>query len=105
MTLKNRGLGWLLAGSLLGLAPVAGAADAGGAPAHTVNLNTASAGELEALPGIGEARAKAIVAVREKRGGFKSVDELSEVKGLGKAALDKLRPLVTTGSRASGPPR
>ena len=59
------------------VAPAAGAADAGGAPAHVINLNTASAGELEELPGIGEARAKAIVAVREKRGGFKSVDVAS----------------------------
>ena len=59
-----------------------------------VNINTASVDELQLLPGIGEARANAMVALREKRGGFKSVDELLDVKGIGEPGLAKLRPYL-----------
>ena len=62
----------------------------------TVNINTATPEQLELLPGIGEARAKAVVAMRKQRGGFKSVDELTEVKGIGDAALERLLPFVRT---------
>lgn len=96
MTSKNRVLGLLLA--ILGALVSADGRAADPPPAaRTVNLNAASAAELEALPGIGESRAQAILELRDKRGGFKSVDELGEVKGIGKAALEKLRPLVSTG--------
>ena len=61
-----------------------------------VNINTATPEQLELLPGIGEARAKAVVSMRKQRGGFKSVDELTEVKGIGEAALERLRPFVRT---------
>jgi competence protein ComEA len=108
MTLKdrrNRRFGWLLAAALSALAPVAGAAEVGAAPAPAINLNTASATELEQLPGVGEARARAIVEAREKRGGFKNVEELVDVKGIGKAAVEKLRPLVTLGSSKNSAPR
>lgn len=60
----------------------------------TVNVNTATADELQLLPGIGESRAKAVIAMRKQRGGFKSVTELTDVKGIGEAALAKLRPFV-----------
>ncbi len=60
----------------------------------TVNINTATPEQLELLPGIGEARAKAVVSMRKQRGGFKSVTELTDVKGIGEAALAKLRPFV-----------
>ena len=60
----------------------------------TVNLNTATADELQLLPGIGESRAQAVIAMRKQRGGFKSVTELTDVKGIGDAALAKLRPFV-----------
>ena len=64
--------------------------------AGVVNVNTATVAELQLLPGIGEARARAVVAERKRRGGFKSVDELLEVKGIGDASLERLRPHVTT---------
>ena len=57
-----------------------------------INLNGADASTLQReLSGIGEAKAKAIVAYRESNGSFASVDELLEVKGIGKAILDKNR--------------
>jgi competence protein ComEA len=57
-----------------------------------VNINTASVEELELLPGIGASRARALVEAREAKGGFKSLDDLLEVKGIGEANLAKLRP-------------
>ncbi|MDD3529534.1 MAG: ComEA family DNA-binding protein [Gallionellaceae bacterium] len=61
-------------------------------PAYAaVNLNTATQAELEAVKGIGPSKAKAIIAYREKNGGFKSVDELANVKGFGKASVEKLK--------------
>ena len=62
----------------------------------TVNINTATPEQLELLPGIGEVRARAVVSMRKQRGGFKSVNELTEVKGIGEAALERLRPFVRT---------
>jgi competence protein ComEA len=62
----------------------------------TVNINTATPEQLELLPGIGESRANAVIAIRKQRGGFKSVDELTEVKGIGEVALERLRPFVRT---------
>ena len=56
-----------------------------------MNINTASSAELEALPGIGPAKAKAIVEYRQKNGAFKSVEELKNVKGIGDAVLNKLK--------------
>jgi competence protein ComEA len=57
-----------------------------------VDLNQADASTLQReLSGIGESKAKAIVAYRESNGPFASVDELLEVKGIGKAILDKNR--------------
>ncbi|MCP3987379.1 MAG: helix-hairpin-helix domain-containing protein [bacterium] len=59
-----------------------------------LNLNTASQEQLVLLPGVGESRAQAIMALRKQRGSFKKVDELVDVKGIGDAALAKLRPFV-----------
>lgn len=75
--------------------PVAGVAGAG-APqiAPVVNLNSASVSELDALPGIGPARAAAILQERERRGPFASIDELVRVPGLGPSAIARLRDRV-----------
>ena len=59
-----------------------------------VNVNTASVEELQLLPGVGEARARAIVELRKQRGGLKSLDDLRDVKGIGEVSLERLRPHV-----------
>ena len=64
------------------------------APAAPVNLNTATAEQLDALPGVGPVTAAAIVAWRAANGRFTSVDQLAEVDGIGPARLEKLRPLL-----------
>jgi competence protein ComEA len=68
----------------------------GGAAGALVNLNTADAAALDALPRIGPALAERILAWREKNGRFTSVDDLLDVPGIGDAILDGLRDLVTT---------
>lgn len=65
-----------------------------GAPDGLVNLNTATAEQLETLPGIGPVTAAAIVAWRDANGKFDSVDQLGDVDGIGPARLQKLRDLV-----------
>jgi competence protein ComEA len=63
--------------------------------AAPVNLNTATQAELEKLPGVGAATAKTIIEYRQKNGGFKKVEELMNVKGIGEKSFLKLKPLVT----------
>jgi competence protein ComEA len=67
---------------------------AGGVPG-IVNINTASATELEALPGVGEVIAQAIVDYRTENGPFASVDALLDVSGIGEATLEEMRDQVT----------
>ncbi len=62
-----------------------------------VDLNAATAEQLEALPGVGPVTAAAIVAWRDANGRFSSVSQLAEVDGIGPARLAKLKPLVTVG--------
>jgi competence protein ComEA len=88
-----RALALALAVALVSAAAPGLAADGRGLTG-VVNVNTASLEELQLLPGVGETRARAILAAREERGGFKSVDELVEVKGIGQASLARLRPFV-----------
>jgi competence protein ComEA len=67
----------------------------------TVNLNTATKEELVALSGIGPAKAQAILDYRTQHGGFKSVDELKDVKGIGARRFERLKPELTVGPAAS----
>jgi competence ComEA-like helix-hairpin-helix protein len=62
-----------------------------------LDLNRATAEELVALPGIGPARASAIVRWRSEHGSFRNIEALLEVPGIGLATLERLRPLVITG--------
>jgi comEA protein len=83
-----------------GTPPSGAAADAvpSGAPsgpATLVNLNTATATELDTLPDVGPATAASILQWRDQHGGFTSVDELLEVDGIGEVTLGKLAPYVT----------
>ncbi|KQU30431.1 MULTISPECIES: helix-hairpin-helix domain-containing protein [unclassified Rhodococcus (in: high G+C Gram-positive bacteria)] len=94
----------VVVGSTTGSVPLApapvsvageGSSDAGGKAPGLVSLNEATEAELDALPGVGPVTASAIVQWRTENGGFTSVDQLSEVSGVGPARLEKLTPLVT----------
>jgi len=84
---------------VVGVVPPAGAAASGlgGAPGSgsLVNLNTADQATLESLPGVGPVTAGAILAWRDENGGFRSVDELLDVSGIGDSTFAELAPLVT----------
>jgi competence protein ComEA len=78
-------------GAVTGGGASGGAAGAGTGP---VDLNTATAAQLDTLPGVGPATAAAILTYRTRHGRFKSVTELLEVPGIGPAKLEAIRPLV-----------
>lgn len=67
----------------------------GAAPGGKVDLNTATQAQLEELPGIGPTYAQAIIAERQRRGGFTSVNDLRSVRGIGDKRFAELAPLVT----------
>ncbi len=60
-----------------------------------ININTASEGELDTLPGIGPAYAKKIVEYRQSHSGFKTIDQVKEVKGIGNLIFNKIKDLIT----------
>lgn len=64
-------------------------------PVGIININTATSHELQRLNGIGEVKAQAIIDYREQHGGFSSVDDLINVKGIGEKTLEKIRANVT----------
>jgi len=64
-------------------------------PSHPINLNTATASELEQVPGIGPSTAQKILDTRKSYGSFKSVDDLLAIKGIGQKRLDKMRKYLT----------
>lgn len=61
-----------------------------------LNINTASIEELQTLPSIGPQTARKIIEYREAQGDFKSVDSLTEVKGIGEKTLEKVRHYIST---------
>ena len=67
-------------------------------PGEIIDLNAADAYDLSRLPGIGEKRAADIVVRREEKGPFQSVEELTEISGIGPGTLEKLKDYVTVGS-------
>ena len=62
-----------------------------------ININTASAIELDKLPGIGAVRAADIISYRESHGGFQTIEQLKDIKGIGDVSFEKLKDLVTGG--------
>jgi competence protein ComEA len=91
-------VGTKVGGSMTGPSGTAGdtgAAGSGAVDGAQVNLNTATADQLDTLPGVGPVTAQSILAWREENGGFTSVQELLEVSGIGAATLAKIAPHAT----------
>ena len=65
------------------------------APKSTINLNTATIDQLASLPGVGPKTAERILEYRTKNGGFKKIEELMNVKGIGEKSFLKIKPLVS----------
>ncbi|WP_413101219.1 helix-hairpin-helix domain-containing protein [Streptomyces sp. Inha503] len=65
-----------------------------GAPGGSISLNSATAEQLDTLPGVGPVLARHIIDYRTQHGGFRSIDELREVNGIGERRFADLRPLV-----------
>ena len=63
--------------------------------AAIVNINTATTNELQTLPGIGASVAARILEYRQKNGGFKKLEDLMNVRGIGEKTFLKLKPLIT----------
>ena len=68
-----------------------------------VNINTATEAELDKLPGVGPAKAKAIVEDRKKNGPFKTTDDLKRVKGIGDKNFEALKGEITVGGATAAP--
>ena len=82
----------LMASSAQAQTPAASTAAA--AQKATINLNTATLDQLETLPGIGRKTAERILEQRQKSGGFKKIEELMNVKGIGEKSFLKIKPMV-----------
>lgn len=67
-----------------------------------LNLNTATLAQLESLPGIGRSTAERILEYRQKNGGFKKIEDLMNVRGVGEKSFLKLKPLVTVAGTKAG---
>lgn len=64
---------------------------------YPLNINTATAAELESLPGIGQTRAKAIVDYRQSKGAFKTIEEITSVPGIGPKTFERIKGLIMVG--------
>lgn len=72
---------------------------------HLLDLNRASAEDLETLPGIGAVLAQRVIAFRISAGGFRAVEDLREVKGIGAKKFDRIKSLVTVSTAGSHGPK
>jgi competence protein ComEA len=72
--------------------------------APTVNLNTATAQQLEALPGVGPRTAQRILDYRQKNGPFKRIEDLMNIQGIGEKSFLRIKPLVTVAPSKSDKP-
>ncbi|MBL0926435.1 MAG: helix-hairpin-helix domain-containing protein [Phycisphaerales bacterium] len=88
-----------LGGAALGVMRTAGPALTAGESGRLC-INTATAAELDALPGIGPTLAERIVRWREKHGGFERVEDLARVEGIGARKLERLRGVVRISRKA-----
>ena len=62
---------------------------------QVVNINTATLLELQTIPGVGESKAQAIITYREENGGFKSIEEITNVSGIGDSTFEKIKNNIT----------
>jgi competence protein ComEA len=92
---------WVLATPLSAQEKPAGA-KAVPTAAAPLNLNTATVAQIATLPGIGPKAAQRIVDYRQKNGGFKKIEELMNVKGIGEKSFLKLKPLITVTEKSTG---
>ena len=90
---------WILAAAL-GLSVMTGV---GVAAESRIDINTATAAQLETVKGIGPKTAAEIIKYRTEHHGFKSVEELKQVKGIGDKTLEKLSPHLTVGGSSEKP--
>ncbi|MDH4063297.1 MAG: helix-hairpin-helix domain-containing protein [Acidobacteriota bacterium] len=91
-----------ITGLLLSVPAFAAAAGQPAVSAKTapIDLNTATLADLESLPGVGRRTAELIIEYRQKNGGFKKVEELMNVKGIGEKSFLRLKPLVAAAPKA-----
>jgi len=73
-------------------------------PAQPININTADSTQLQLVPGIGPSTAEKILQMRKSYGAFKSVNDLTAIRGLGPKRLEKMRKYLTVGKPASAAP-
>ena len=86
-----------VSGTAVSSSAVSTAASVTASASGKVNINTATAAELDTLPGIGPVKAQSIIAYREANGSFSSIEDLILVDGIGEKTMAELRPLITTG--------
>ena len=79
------------------------AGEAKASPVTVVNINTAPTEQLERLPGVGPKTAARIVEYRQKNGGFKKVEELMNVRGIGEKAFLKMKNQLTVAAPKADP--
>jgi len=95
-TMRRRIVFAYVALALLCSLPICCAAEAKKTPpAHPVDLNSATAAQLEQVPGIGPSTARAIIAFREKSSPFRRVEDLLAIHGISRKKLDQMRPYLT----------